>query len=225
MSPKMVECVSVVSRNTFAFYMKQQPTTSRQCSEKNTMSCPMFTMLKKDFDRIFFKDGPVCKAKYNNSIMPSMAALLGLKKEWGKYNHIVTFKVDKNKLYRPLSLNIPNEVYAVRYADSRLPENLNLETKLSDLTKENLKVLDGKSIDGDVISTKKITQKLNEPFTGTGFTRVLSFNSSLKSKINITKGMKEYVLDGQTPLMDVKLYNNYKDYCNNNFTTYTKRIF
>lgn len=192
------ECVSLLTDDGFRFFAKKiknrETIRTRECITDNKMSCPMFTILKRDFDKIIQKS---CKKEFSNNVMPSIQSCFGLPKRWGTYTKIISFEVDKKHLYKPITVN--GKIRAYKYKNiNRLPINITMNSVKNNPDNKNF---------------KNISQSLSHPFTGTGQTMVFEVSNRAIKKACAETGVSELVIDGNVKMKNIIIYDSYKKYC------------
>ena len=231
---KLVNVVTLLNEGGKAYWGKRVKNTStkfttRSCipktntntntNTKTNTTCPMFCILKKDFDNTIKKVCPTRNSNgslnYNSRIMQNIQTKLGLPTNWGKYTGILQFKVPIHELYRPIKIKTQTQnnakVYMIRPKNIVGPLNSNKKAYYL----KKLSLIPNKSVmsENNIIK-KPINQKLNDPFVGNGKTKVLgNFQTNIINEKE--KGFSEYVIPGKVEMSNIKFYDTYTEYVNN----------
>uniref|UniRef100_A0A6C0F5M9 Uncharacterized protein n=1 Tax=viral metagenome TaxID=1070528 RepID=A0A6C0F5M9_9ZZZZ len=180
-------------------------------------SCPTFCVLKDEFDKrlkelkksINNNRCNLTNKYYNNNIRCIQMIIqqsLGLPSSWGNYTGILSFKVKKQYLYKPLQCEDSSGYNQVMVKPTQA--NNKYVNKLHEITL-NLMTKEIKNI-----NIHKIQQFLNYPFKGNGTTQPVS-NHSLKGCDYNTKslrGFREYVIPGGIEMKEPVVYDSFIKY-------------
>ena len=200
-----IDVITVLNKSGKKFWKTKSSGLTRSCKLDNAdfnSSCPMFCILKSDFD-IKLKKMNVCnKNGYNKQVMKTIQTMLGLPKKWGKYSWVIHFKIPIEHLYRPLNLN------GVVYMIKPNIKYINKSNYIKELSKINLDNLPNNII------KHKIQQQMNNPFVGNGDTLLVG-DISLDLKFS-NLHFKVFVIPGNIQMSNITFYDSYIQYIFNN---------